>query len=347
MRQIAALSHSGCSYVFACPNVPVFRARVSASVPGVSFVDMPHRSLSFVHIWTMLKLIHETRGPIVVHSHGRGAGAYSKIICLAARCVVIHTPHGCHFAAGAHRWFQRLVEGVGILLSGCTLFVSKSEQIEFMGTLKYGATMVIPNGVAPPLSSVVADVTRRVDVYFVGRDNWQKDPVLALFIARQLIQRCGNESRFRFHFFGEGLDATSDFGRTAIKALGSAVVMHGIVADVWSWGSPAFILNTSRWEGMSLALLEGMVRGAVPVATDVSGNRDVVRRGANGFLFSRDAPDSAVDWIWECVRDQQCYEMLRRSAIAQVLQNHSIERVAANVEKVYTGLLSLQVGRIM
>ena len=44
-----------------------------------------------------------------------------------------------------------------------------------------------------------------------------------------------------------------------------------------------FILN-SLWEGMPYALLEAMTAGLPLIATDVPGNRDVVRNGVNGLL---------------------------------------------------------------
>ncbi|OUM88096.1 MAG: hypothetical protein BAA01_13895 [Bacillus thermozeamaize] len=46
------------------------------------------------------------------------------------------------------------------------------------------------------------------------------------------------------------------------------------------------VLNTSRSEGLSHALLEGMFFGKPVLASRVPGNQDLVRHGVDGFLFS-------------------------------------------------------------
>jgi glycosyltransferase involved in cell wall biosynthesis len=45
-------------------------------------------------------------------------------------------------------------------------------------------------------------------------------------------------------------------------------------------------VQTSRWEGMPVALIEAQVAGIPAVVTDVVGNRDVVVHGVTGFVGS-------------------------------------------------------------
>jgi glycosyltransferase involved in cell wall biosynthesis len=45
-------------------------------------------------------------------------------------------------------------------------------------------------------------------------------------------------------------------------------------------------VQTSRWEGMPIALIEAQVAGIPAVVTDVVGNRDVVQHGVTGFVAS-------------------------------------------------------------
>jgi glycosyltransferase involved in cell wall biosynthesis len=45
-------------------------------------------------------------------------------------------------------------------------------------------------------------------------------------------------------------------------------------------------VQTSRWEGMPIALIEAQVAGIPAVVTDVVGNRDVVLHGVTGFVAS-------------------------------------------------------------
>jgi glycosyltransferase involved in cell wall biosynthesis len=47
-------------------------------------------------------------------------------------------------------------------------------------------------------------------------------------------------------------------------------------------------VQTSRWEGMPLALIEAQVAGIPAVVTNVVGNRDIVIHCVTGFVASND-----------------------------------------------------------
>jgi Glycosyltransferase len=63
------------------------------------------------------------------------------------------------------------------------------------------------------------------------------------------------------------------------------------------WRRQDIYLNISDFEGMSLAMLEAMVCGVVPVITDVSGVSDVIEDGKNGFVVPVDNWMETVDKI--------------------------------------------------
>ena len=63
-------------------------------------------------------------------------------------------------------------------------------------------------------------------------------------------------------------------------------------------------LSTSRWEGMPLALLEAMSEGLAIVASDVVGNNDIVTHGEQGYLFSVEDTDQAVQQLIALSQDE-------------------------------------------
>ncbi len=66
----------------------------------------------------------------------------------------------------------------------------------------------------------------------------------------------------------------------------SVVRFHGYRADARTrLREASFLVLTSQWEGFSLAILESLAAGCIPIAYDVPyGPGDLIRHGENGFL---------------------------------------------------------------
>ena len=111
----------------------------------------------------------------------------------------------------------------------------------------------------------------------------------------------------------------------AFAAAGVAhnVEMPGRCNDVHAWvtQSKVFLL-TSPSEGLSIALLEAMCAGAVPVVSDVGELGDVVRNGETGFLVPSRKPDEYEDRVLEILDDDTRREALSRRA-AEVARGHA------------------------
>jgi glycosyltransferase involved in cell wall biosynthesis len=68
------------------------------------------------------------------------------------------------------------------------------------------------------------------------------------------------------------------------------------------WSKHHALVLPSRFEGMPLVVVEAMLCGRPCIATDVGGNRELIRDGVNGFLAK--APtvelfDEALSRAWE------------------------------------------------
>lgn len=75
----------------------------------------------------------------------------------------------------------------------------------------------------------------------------------------------------------------------------ASVRFAGFAADVDAvWDSHHGLVLPSRGEGLPLVLVEAMLRGRVPIVTDVAGNAEVVTDNQTGFVAAA-AAEAAVD----------------------------------------------------
>lgn len=86
------------------------------------------------------------------------------------------------------------------------------------------------------------------------------------------------------------------------RGLGN-VLLLGHVGDLRSvWQEATFGVFSSRYEGMPLAMIEGMALGRAIVATDVAGHGEWIEHARNGFLASgctSSSLDAALEKAWQ------------------------------------------------
>ena len=153
---------------------------------------------------------------------------------------------------------------------------------------------------ASRFSSPVAD--RPVDIVYVGRLEPIKDLTLLLQTVR-IIADSGRNIRLRI--VGKGSQegklrqVSSDLG------LDDFVEFVGFVPDVsGEVGQAKCFVLTSKSEGVSGAMIEAMLGGAVPVVANVGDLGDLVRNGENGFLVDSREPEEFAACITDLLADE-------------------------------------------
>jgi glycosyltransferase involved in cell wall biosynthesis len=125
---------------------------------------------------------------------------------------------------------------------------------------------------------------------------------------------------------GDGPDRDALEGLIDTLGIRNNVALLGLRKDVGALlaRSKIFVL-TSRWEGVSIAMLEAMAAAVVPVANDVGDLADIVRRGENGYLVEDNDVQASAAHIVALLRDES-----KRALLAAAARETVVRRVSRN-----------------
>ena len=251
----------------------------------------------------LLTIRRLARGKDVVHLHSSKAAVLGRVAALSIsrhhRPAVVVTAHYWSWLVGGrwaslYRWIERL------LARRCDVIVAVSEREASEGRVALGSSApvrLIPNGVdrdhfSPHGVSAERDPGAPLLVC-VGRLSHQKGQDVAIRALALLRDRA---ARLRL------VGAESGGGeRAGLEALAGSLGVSDRIE--WSGGvddtAPEYraadvVITPSRWDGLSLALLEAMASGATIVASDVNGSESL---GDAGVIVPPDDPQALADAI--------------------------------------------------
>ncbi|MFV3011510.1 glycosyltransferase [Clostridium botulinum] len=120
-------------------------------------------------------------------------------------------------------------------------------------------------------------------------------------LLMELIKKLKNlEISFEINIAGEGeyYDIISEY--VSKQNLASKINLYGIIPHNRMnnfWASQDIYLNISDYEGTSLAMLEALGNGAVPIVTGVSGVQKVIDNNINGFIVETGSVNKILEYI--------------------------------------------------
>jgi glycosyltransferase involved in cell wall biosynthesis len=190
----------------------------------------------------------------------------------------------------------------------------------------YSASIIhdLPNGV--PVPPQAWKPSRSLRAVFVGRLAPEKGLDVLLDAWPTVIAAIPGAS---LTLIGEGPERAALENQVARLELSSSVKMPGIAADVESTlrAHDLFVLP-SREEGMSIALLEAMALGMPIVASEIPGNRGLIRDRIDGVLFEPENPEALANAIVDQWDNPASGLAMGCEARRRVLEDFSIAAVA-------------------
>jgi glycosyltransferase involved in cell wall biosynthesis len=181
---------------------------------------------------------------------------------------------------------------------------------------------------------------RSIDVAFVGRLTECKRPDRFIDAVAAIAAAVPG---VRVAVIGDGPDAAALHGQAANLGLMDTVGFMGQRADVDQLlaATRVFIL-TSRSEGLSIAMLEAMAAGAVPVVADVGDLRDAIRPGENGFLVDQDDLAGYATAAIRLLTDEREWCAYSRHAMHSALMKSGTDAIAQQWQRHLRGVLHQQ-----
>ncbi len=274
-------------------------------------------------VWGLVRQLRRC-GPDVIHLHSSKAGVLGRAAAKIAtpNAKVFYSPHGLSFLRRdvsrkkqlAYLTFERMAH----LMGGTVVACSPSELHEIETQLRVKDAKLIENGV--DINSIPLRVVRddeNVVIGMNGRASFQKHQELFFALAIEL-----HDVTAKFLWIGGNTDELSLLERS------SAITCSG-----WLTRSRALELmsgldiyvQTSRWEGMPVALIEAQVAGIPAVVTDVVGNRDVVVHGVTGFIAS--TKEEMASYLKQLRDDRQLRERVGHAARELALTKFSMDTI--------------------
>jgi glycosyltransferase involved in cell wall biosynthesis len=282
------------------------------------------------------------RGIRLVHSHGKGAGLYGRLVARTAGVPAIHSFHGIHYErypAPVRALYLALERALARWTVG-VVNVSSVQEVEGLRLGLFGRhqSRVVPNGVdiaALRTTALARDAARRTlgvagSGAVVGSAA-RFDPVKGLEL---LVHAMATVDGAALALIGDGPEMSRL--RALAAPLRERVRLVGEVSGAAAlFGAFDVYAAPSAKEGMPLAVLEAMALGIPIVASDIPAHREIL--GDYPALVAR-TPDAFAAAIRRALGD----EPWRAQLVARLLARASAfdaEQMADAIDALYREVL--------
>ena len=307
----------------------------AAYVPWVATRNPTRRLVGEIR---RLREIVGSARPDVVHLHSSKAGLCGRL-AVRGRLPTLFQPHGWSFEA-VDGTLERIVVGwerLGARWADAIISVSEAERARGLARGIRGLYRVIPNGVDVTRFVQAGEPDRRAArerlglgkqplVVCVGRLSRAKGQDV-LIDSWPTVRSEVPEAERALVGDGEGMEELSRRADPSIRLLGHR-------DDVTDWLAASDVVAVpSRWEGMSLGMLEAMATGRSLVVTDVPGAREAV--DGTGAIVPPEDPAALAAAIAERLLDPAKRKTEGTAAAERARHNHDLRDTLRGVADLY------------
>lgn len=298
MMELAfALKEAGLRIFIASPLNPPYGYELKKFAD--KFIQIPHRHFSFAALLRLRKSVRK-HGVTIVHSHGRTAGVYSRLIGLMSDASIIHTYHGIPNEPGFGGDMKQLLDQILAHTEYDPVFLSPTERTRAISKHVVKETreaFLIENSVdlasfpkrkksQAPFSKVDRDEPSTLKDIRIGsylRPESPKGHDLFLKLAREARDQA------KFTCIGISRERLAQYGEIPENL---EVVGHVVDTTPWLYSLDVFV-STSTADGQIIGSLEAMAAGAVCILSNVAAHEQFDKHSA-ALLFE---PKSVQNFV--------------------------------------------------
>jgi glycosyltransferase involved in cell wall biosynthesis len=310
-------------------------------LPHIEQIHLNRTGRFDIHALRMLAKIFDENGVLLVHSHNHSSSYLCRIVRALSRRKWLHVVHDHHGpATDSHK--MDLLDRVFLRNVDCYVAVSdalRQRAVKTIG-LRPDKVVYVPNGVKLP-KLVERPSADPLTVIQSARVVELKNLELAVEAAHQL-----NLAGIPFCWLVAGKTADADlFARLQSSidgyGLGSKFIFLGERADISELLNTAHVgVLTSRYEGLSMAVLEYMAHGLPVVLTDVGHSSEIVRAAGGGQVVAQGDGISLARAISALAQSQAVRAYYGRLNLEYVASNYSDHAMAQRIMDLYDEVLS-------
>jgi glycosyltransferase involved in cell wall biosynthesis len=327
---------------------------------GVKTYDLSLRILSLKTAWKFFLILQKEK-PDLIHTHGKGPGLYGRVISSFLNIPTVHTFHGFHYEdlSTFTKWLHLAVENFLSIFTDHHIFVSAGEKnkANILKFLDEENSTVINNGVDHEYLQNLP-ITRDTAFKLCGIENWEPNKILGtisrlspekgiLILLEAFSKAIKDIPDLRLVIIGGYPEEHKDYYLKLKSFLDKEKLTDYICILGYRQDAVKilkcfdFYISSSMSEGLPIGMLEALASGIPVVATDIAGNKDILRNSIYGVLTEPGSTESLYKGIVKITQLTQMEQnILIKNASKRVKKKFSIEEMAAKTVLLYKKILS-------
>lgn len=138
---------------------------------------------------------------------------------------------------------------------------------------------------------------------------------------------------------GQGPDHDALIRQVKSAGLEDKIFLPGMINDINHLLCQGDIyVNSSRWEGLPISLIEAMAHHMCILATNVSGNVEVIKHMQTGICIAPDDPEALANALLQLIKDVGLRHRLAKNAYELFVTSYSIQKHCVKLAQIYSAL---------